>query len=56
MGKPNYSFEKHQKDMAKKKKKEEKLQRRSEKTTEPGDTGSDIAKGTDATGIETTQD
>ena len=33
MGKPNFSFQKHQKEMAKKKKNEEKKQRKLEKNT-----------------------
>ncbi len=35
MAKPNYSYEKHQKDMAKKKKKAEKLQRKNERGDTP---------------------
>jgi len=33
LGKPNFSFQKHQKEMAKKKKNEEKKQRKLEKNT-----------------------
>jgi hypothetical protein len=33
LGKPNFSFQKHQKEMAKKKKNEEKKQRKLEKST-----------------------
>ena len=36
MGKPNYQFEKRQKDLAKKKKKEEKLQRKTAKKSAEG--------------------
>jgi hypothetical protein len=42
MAKPNYSFEKRQKELAKKRKKEEKLRKkaesRNESPDEPGDT------------------
>ena len=42
MATPNYSYEKRQKELAKKRKKEEKLKRKAEgKTDEPGD---DIAE------------
>jgi hypothetical protein len=34
MAKPNYSFEKRKKELAKKKKKEEKLKKKSERATE----------------------
>ena len=37
MAKPNYSFEKRQREIAKKKKKEEKLRRKQEKDTAPTD-------------------
>lgn len=47
MAKPNYAFEKRQRDLAKKKKKEEKLEeRRQRKTTGPADEGG--APGADA--------
>ena len=36
MAKPNYQYEKRQKDLAKKKKKEEKLARKTQKTDVPG--------------------
>lgn len=36
LGKPNYQFEKRQKDLAKKKKKEEKLQRKTAKKSAEG--------------------
>lgn len=38
LGRTNYSFEKRQKELAKKKKKEEKLQRKREKQETPADT------------------
>lgn len=37
MAKPNYSFEKRQREIAKKKKKEEKLRRKQEKDAAPTD-------------------
>ena len=37
MAKPNYSFEKRQKELAKKRKKEEKRQRKLEKQSQPGE-------------------
>ena len=41
MAKPNYSFEKRQRELAKKKKKEEKLKEKAERKTGPeGDDGS----------------
>ena len=36
MAKPNYSFEKRQRELAKKKKKEEKLKEKAGRKTEPG--------------------
>ncbi|MGL6109507.1 MAG: hypothetical protein ACRC2B_05335 [Rubrivivax sp.] len=36
MAKPNYSFEKRQRELAKKKKKEEKLKDKAERKTDPG--------------------
>ncbi len=36
MAKPNYQYEKRQKDLAKKKKKEEKLARKTQKSDVPG--------------------
>lgn len=36
MAKPNYQYEKRQKDLAKKKKKEEKLARKAQKSGAPG--------------------
>lgn len=48
MAKPNYQYEKRQKDLAKKKKKEEKLKRKQERSTsqpEDGDTPPDTAEG-----------
>ena len=36
MAKPNYSFEKRQRELAKKKKKEEKLKEKAERKTGPG--------------------
>lgn len=44
MARTNYSFEKRQKEIAKKKKKEEKLKRKREKNEEGG-TGSEPAEG-----------
>ena len=38
MAKPNYQYEKRQKDLAKKKKKEEKLARKAQKSDVPGET------------------
>ncbi len=37
MARTNYSYEKRQKEIAKKKKKEEKLQRKQEKTVDPAE-------------------
>jgi len=37
LAKPNFQYEKRQKELEKKKKKEEKLKRKQEKTAEPGD-------------------
>ena len=37
MAKPNYSFEKRQREIAKKRKKEEKLRRKQEKDVAPAD-------------------
>lgn len=55
MAKPNYSFEKRQRELAKKKKKEEKLKEKAERKAEPGtadepaqDTPSDQGGGTPA--------
>ena len=39
MAKPNYSFEKRQRELAKKKKKEEKAREKAERKTGPGGTG-----------------
>ena len=39
MAKPNYSYEKRQRELAKKKKKEEKLARKAQGKTEGGDAG-----------------
>ena len=43
MAKPNYSYEKRQRELAKKKKKEEKAREKAERKTQPGgdDVGSD---------------
>ncbi|MGY1424559.1 hypothetical protein [Lysobacter sp. A289] len=43
MAKPNYSFEKRQREIAKKKKKEEKLARKQPAKTDTTDTGGDAA-------------
>ena len=51
MAKPNYSFEKRQRELAKKKKKEEKLKEKAERKTEPGqpdDSGQQAAPDQDA--------
>ncbi len=53
MAKPNYSFEKRQRELAKKKKKEEKLREKADRKTTPGQPddgaqplpGSDVAAG-----------
>ena len=46
MAKPNYQFEKRQKDLAKKKKKEEKLQKKQQQKTEaPATEGADTPPG-----------
>ena len=42
MAKPNYQFEKRQRDLAKKKKQEEKRLRKLEKNTAPGVVDSDL--------------
>jgi hypothetical protein len=44
LAKPNYSFEKRQKEIAKKKKKEEKLKRKREKNEPDGSPGSESAE------------
>ncbi len=41
MAKPNYQYEKRQKDLAKKKKKEEKLARKTQKSDVPGAEGAE---------------
>ena len=50
MAKPNYSFEKRQRELAKKKKKEEKLKEKESRKTTPGlgsaDEASEPAQGT----------
>jgi hypothetical protein len=43
MAKPNYSFEKRQRELAKKKKKEEKLKEKAERKASPGQPGGDEA-------------
>ncbi|MES2945132.1 MAG: hypothetical protein V4772_19880 [Pseudomonadota bacterium] len=51
MATPNYSYEKRQKELAKKRKKEDKLKRKAEgKPDEPDDEGSDGAPGLDSAG------
>ena len=50
MAKPNYSFEKRQRELAKKKKKEEKLKEKAERkagTGQPDSEGADDADGTE---------
>ncbi|MSR01606.1 MAG: hypothetical protein EXR94_02530 [Gemmatimonadetes bacterium] len=51
MARHNYSFEKRQRDLAKKQKKEEKRQRKLERVDEPGAEG--LAEDTNAEGAET---
>ncbi len=46
MAKPNYQFEKRQRELAKKKKKEEKTQQRRSGTGEPGAPDADADQGT----------
>ncbi|MES2089353.1 MAG: hypothetical protein V4532_05175 [Pseudomonadota bacterium] len=48
MAKPNYQFEKRQRELGKKKKKEEKLQQRRSGVGEPGEPGTE-QDGTEAT-------
>lgn len=48
MAKPNYSFEKRQRELAKKKKKEEKAREKAERKTTPGSGGGDENPGADA--------
>lgn len=49
MATPNYSYEKRQKELAKKRKKEDKLKRKAEgKPDEPDDEGSDDAPALDS--------
>ena len=43
MAKPNYSFEKRQRELAKKKKKEEKEREKAERKASPGETGEGAA-------------
>ena len=43
MAKPNYSFEKRQRELAKKKKKEEKLKEKEARKSNPGSGGADDA-------------
>ena len=48
MAKPNYSFEKRQRELAKKKKKEEKLKEKADRkagTPQEGETGADETQG-----------
>ena len=45
MAKPNYSFEKRQRELAKKKKKEEKAREKAERKTSPGMPGDAPAEG-----------
>jgi len=51
LAKPNFQFEKRQRELAKKRKKEEKLQRKLEKTQPQYETGSDPASGGPASGV-----
>jgi hypothetical protein len=48
MAKPNFGFEKRQREMAKKKKKEEKLQRKLDKKNAPDETDAQAAPVNDA--------
>ncbi len=43
MAKPNYSYEKRQRELAKKKKKEEKAARKAQGKVEGGDAGSEVS-------------
>jgi hypothetical protein len=56
MAKPNYSFAKRQRDLAKKKKKEEKRQRKLDaKAAQNGEVAGDGAEGADAAEVESTE-
>ncbi|MED5618532.1 hypothetical protein [Ideonella sp. BN130291] len=48
MATPNYSYEKRQRELAKKRKKEEKLQKKSHRDDTPGHAPSDAGNNTDA--------
>ena len=54
MAKPNYSFEKRQRELAKKKKKEEKLKEKAERKSVPGQ-GDDPSPDHDTAGEATAQ-
>ena len=49
MAKPNYSFEKRQRELAKKKKKEEKAREKADRKANPGQTNETPAEGSDET-------
>ena len=48
MATPNYSYEKRQKELAKKRKKEDKLKQKTQRKTSDGEPGSEDAAGEDA--------
>ena len=48
MATPNYSYEKRQKELAKKRKKEDKLKQKTQRKTADGEPGSEDAAGEDA--------
>jgi hypothetical protein len=50
MAKPNYSFEKRQRELAKKKKKEEKAREKADRKANPGQPNENPAEGADDTG------
>lgn len=50
MAKPNYSFEKRQRELAKKKKKEEKAREKADRKANPGQTNETPAEGADDAG------
>jgi hypothetical protein len=55
MAKPNYSFEKRQKELAKKKKKEDKLLKKAQKGTSEDESGAEVDSEDGADSIEPEQ-
>jgi hypothetical protein len=55
LAQPNYSFQKRQRDLAKKKKREEKLQKKITKDRVPGEEGAEPEGGESVEGAETAE-